>query len=145
MTYTSEVTLVGNLTRDPELRFTQSGLAWCTFGLAVNYRKKKGDDWEDDPSFFNVTVWRDQADNVAESLSKGDRVIVTGRLKQRSWETDEGDKRSVVEIAADEVAVSLKWSIVTGTQKTSGRGKAAKPDDAPEEPFPDYNDAEEPF
>jgi single-strand DNA-binding protein len=104
---------VGNLTDDPELRFTQNGTPVTNFRLAVNQRIREADGtWRDgDASYFRVNAWRDQAENVAESLAKGNRAVVLGRLRTRSWETPEGDKRSVTEIDADEVAPSLKWAI----------------------------------
>ncbi|MGY9071779.1 MAG: single-stranded DNA-binding protein [Acidimicrobiales bacterium] len=106
------VTVVGNLTRDPELRFTQSGQARAVLGIAVNRRwqNRQTNEWEEQVSFFNVVCWREMAENVAESLTRGTRVIVNGRLEQRSWDTQEGDKRSVVEIVADEIAPSLRWA-----------------------------------
>ena len=106
------VTLVGNITRDPELRFTPSGQANATFGLAVNRRwqNRQTNEWEEKVSFFNVICWREMAENASQSLAKGSRVIVTGRLEQRSWETDGGDKRSVVEVVADEIGPSLRWA-----------------------------------
>ena len=106
------VTLVGNITRDPELRFTPSGQPTATFGLAVNRRwqNKQTNDWEEATSFFDVVCWREMAENATESLQKGSRVIVTGRLEQRSWETDNGDKRSKVEVVADEIGPSLRWA-----------------------------------
>lgn len=92
------VTIVGNITRDPDLKFTGSGLAMCTFGLAVNNRKKdERGEWVDgDPSFYDVVCWRQLAENVTESLPKGTSVIVVGKLRQRSWEADDGTKRSKV-------------------------------------------------
>jgi len=106
------VTIVGNLTRDPELRYTPSGQANASFGVAVNRRwmNRQTNEWEERVSFFNVVCWREMADNVSESLAKGARVVVTGRLEQRSWETDNGEKRSVVEIVADEIGPSLRWA-----------------------------------
>jgi single-strand DNA-binding protein len=106
------VTIVGNVTRDPEVRYTSGGQANATFGVAVNRRwmNRQTNDWEERTSFFNVVCWREMAENVAESIGKGSRVVVTGRLEQRSWETDNGDKRSVVEIVADEVGPSLRWA-----------------------------------
>jgi single-strand DNA-binding protein len=103
---------VGNLTDDPELRFTPNGTPVANFRLAVNQRVKQDDgSWRDgDASFFKVNVWRDQAENVAESLTKGNRAVVLGRLRTRSWETTEGNKRSSTEIDADEVAPSLRWA-----------------------------------
>ena len=119
---------VRNLTNDPELRFTNTGTAVANFGLAVNSRVKDADgSWRDgDTHFFRVSVWRDQAENVAESLRKGNRAVVVGRLKTRSWETSEGDKRTVTEIDAAEVAPSLKWAIATPEKtvrdRTADRG-----------------------
>lgn len=119
----NNVTLIGNLVDDPELRFTPSGVAMAKIRLAVNRRWRSQDgEWQEDTSFFTGTVWRDQAENVAETLQKGMRIIVTGRLEQRSWETQEGDKRSVVEIQIDEVGPSLRWATATvnKTQRSSG-------------------------
>jgi single-strand DNA-binding protein len=106
------VTVTGNITRDPELRFTTSGKAVANFGVAVNRLiGKPGEERKEEVSFFDISCWDSLASNVAE-LSKGDRVVVTGRLQQRSWETDEGDKRSKVEIVAEEVGASLRWATV---------------------------------
>ena len=149
------VTLIGNITRDPELRFTNTGQANATFGLAVNRRwqNRTTQEWEEATSFFNVVCWRDLADNVAESLTKGSRVIVTGRLEQRSWETEGGDKRSVVEVVADEVGPSLRWATakVEKTERrgpgegggSSGGGGQTRP--AQNAPDPGYGYDEEPF
>ena len=106
------VTVVGNATRDPELRFTASGQAVASFGLAVNRRwqNRQTNEWEEAVSFFDVTCWQQMAENVAESVTKGSRLIVTGRLDQRSWETQDGDKRSKIEIVADEVGPSLRYA-----------------------------------
>ncbi|MGQ0802971.1 MAG: single-stranded DNA-binding protein [Actinomycetota bacterium] len=108
----NNVTIVGNLTRDPELRYTPSGQANASFGVAVNRRwmNRQTNEWEERVSFFNVVCWREMADNASESLAKGARVVVTGRLEQRSWETENGEKRSVIEIVADEVGPSLRWA-----------------------------------
>lgn len=107
----NSVTLVGNLVDDPELRFTASGVAMARIRLAVSRRYQDRDgNWQEDSSFFNGTVWRDHAENVAESLQKGTRVILTGRLNQRSWETNEGEKRSVVEVDIQEIGPSLRWA-----------------------------------
>ncbi len=120
---TASVTLVGNVTRDPELRFTPSGQATATFGLAVNRRwmNRQTNDWEERVSFFNIVCWQDLADNVSESVSKGSRVIVTGRLEQRSWETQEGEKRNTIEVVADEIGPSLRWATAQVT-KAERRG-----------------------
>ena len=106
----SFVTLVGNITRDPELRFTSSGQAIATFGIAVNRRWQKNGEWQEQTSFFNVTAWAQLGENVAQSLGKGARVIVTGRLEQREYETREGEKRTAVDIVADEIGPSLRWA-----------------------------------
>lgn len=117
----NQVTVVGNLTRDPELRYTPSGAAVAKFGLAVNrsYTNRNGEKVED-TSFFNVNSWRQLAENVAESLSVGIRVIVSGRLQSRSWETEDGQKRTVVEIEADEIGPSLRWATAAVTKTTRG-------------------------
>lgn len=156
----STVSIAGNLTRDPELRFTPNGAPVVTFGVAVNRRWQNRDSqqWEESVSFFNVTCWRDLAENVAETLQKGSRVIVTGRLDQRSWTTQDGEKRSVVEVVADEVGPSLRWAtaaITRNERKEGGGGGGGAPGDAwggggstrpaPNEPPAAYDPAEEPF
>jgi single-strand DNA-binding protein len=120
----TRVTLTGNLTDDPDLRFTPNGHPVANFRLAVTARVKDGDSWRDgDTSFFRVNVWRQLAEHVAESLAKGDRAVVIGRLKSRSWETPEGDKRSVVEVEADEVAPSLRWATAKPQRAANGEAK----------------------
>ena len=107
----NHTTIIGNLVEDPEIRFTNNGIAVANMRVAVTQRIQQDGQWHDgDTSFFKVNVWRGQAENLAESLTKGDRVMVTGRLRQRSWETPEGEKRSVTELEADEVGASLKWA-----------------------------------
>jgi single-strand DNA-binding protein len=107
----NHTTIIGNLVDDPEVRFTNTGIAVANLRVAVTQRIQQDGEWRDgDTSFLKVNVWRAQAEHLADSLSKGDRVMVTGRLRQRSWETPEGDKRSVAEIEADEVGASLKWA-----------------------------------
>jgi single-strand DNA-binding protein len=123
MAQDNQVVVVGNLTRDPELRYTPNGAALVKLGIAVSRRVK--DDatgqWRDaETSFFNVTAWRSLAENVAESLTQGSRVVVVGRLRTNSWETPEGEKRSVVEIEAEEIGPSLKWA--TAKPEKQGRG-----------------------
>ena len=119
----NSVVLVGNVTRDPELRFTNTGQATASFGLAVNRRwqNRQTQEWEEATSFFDVVCWREMAENASESLARGSRVIVTGRLEQRSWETQDGDKRSKVEIVADEIGPSLRWATAQVT-KNERRG-----------------------
>lgn len=100
----NKVFLMGNLTRDPELRYTPSGAAVANLGLAVNRRfKNASGEWQDEASFFTVVVWGRQAENCAQYLTKGRPVLVEGRLQQRSWETQDGQKRSVVEVVAENV------------------------------------------
>jgi single-strand DNA-binding protein len=106
----NNVTLVGNITRDPELRFTQGGQAVASFGLAVNRRYQQNGEWQEKVSFINITAWGQLGENAASSLSKGARVIVNGRLEQREYETRDGDKRNVVEVVADEIGPSLRWA-----------------------------------
>lgn len=107
------VTLIGNLTRDPELRFTTGGRGQASFGLAVSRRYQVNNEWQEQTSFFNVVAWGAIAENASASLSKGNRIVVTGRLEQRQYETKEGEKRNVVEVIADDIAASLKWARVT--------------------------------
>jgi single-strand DNA-binding protein len=112
----NSVTLIGNLVDDPELRFTASGVAMAKVRFAVNRRYQRQGEWQEETSFFRGTLWRDAAENAAESLQKGMRVIVTGRLEQQTWETREGEKRSTVEVAIDEIGPSLRWATATVTR-----------------------------
>src|SRR5690606_33589847 len=102
----NNITVVGNLTRDPELRFTPGGAAVVSFGIAVNrnIQNKNTGEWQTEADFFNVTAWYKLAENCAESLSKGDRVLISGRLSQDSWEDKDGQKRSNIKIIANIVA-----------------------------------------
>ena len=119
----NQVVLIGNLTDDPELRFTPNGAAVANFRLAVTPRVRDGDNWKDgETSFFRVNVWRQMAENVAESMTKGSRAVVVGRLRTRSWETPEGEKRSVTEVEADEVAPSLKFATAKVERASRGGG-----------------------
>jgi single-strand DNA-binding protein len=124
----NHVSIVGNLTRDPELRFTPSGQATATFGVAVNRRwqNRQNNEWEEVTSFFDVVCWAQLAENAAQSLTKGTRVLVSGRLDQRSWETPEHERRSKIEITADEVAPSLRFATAAVT-----RNERRSPDNAP--------------
>ena len=114
-------TLIGNLTADPELRFTPSGAAVANFTVAATSRTfdKTANQWRDGEALFlRCTLWRQPAENLAESLRRGDRVIVTGRLRQRSFDTREGDKRTTIELDVDEIGASLKFTTLKLT-KTS--------------------------
>jgi single-strand DNA-binding protein len=139
MADTTTTTIVGNLTEDPELRFTPNGAPVANFTVAVTPRRPDGKGgWEDgDTSFFRCTAWRSLAENLAESLTKGSRVLVYGRLQQRSWETDAGEKRSVVEVQAEEVGPSLRWATAkpekAKAKATSGARRGGQFDD--EQPF----------
>src|SRR5579862_6554895 len=125
----NSVTLIGNLTRDPELRFTPTGQATAGFGLAVNRRwqNRQTQEWDEATSFFDVVCWGQLAENAAQSLSKGSRVIVSGRLDQRSWETAERERRSKIEITADEIAPSLRWAtaVITKNERRTPEGIGA--------------------
>ena len=118
------ITVVGNVTRDPELKFLNSGQAALKMSIAVNRRwqNRQTQEWEERVSYFEVVGYGAMAENAANSLTKGSRVIVSGRLEQRSWETENGDKRSIVEINADEIGPSLKWAtaVVTRTPRAEG-------------------------
>ncbi|MEZ5321419.1 MAG: single-stranded DNA-binding protein [Microthrixaceae bacterium] len=150
------VDLIGNVTKDPELRFTPSGQAVATFGLAVNRRwqNRQTQAWEEATSFFDVVCWAQLAENVAESVTKGTRLIVTGRLDQRSWESQEGERRSKVEVVADEVGPSLRWATaqVTRNERQSnssfdagnGNGNGGG-GSAPTAPTGNYDYGSEPF
>lgn len=121
------VTVVGNLTADPELRYTQGGLAVANFTIASTPRvfdRKAGEYKDGEALFLRASVWREFAEHVASSLSKGSRVIVQGRLKQRSYETKEGEKRTTVEIEVEEIGPSLRYATaeVTRTTGRSGQG-----------------------
>ncbi|MBX3284018.1 MAG: single-stranded DNA-binding protein [Actinobacteria bacterium] len=152
------VTLVGNVTRDPELRYTPSGQTVATFGLAVNRRwqNRQTNEWEEQVSFFDVKCWAQMAENVSESIQRGTRVVVSGRLEQRSWETDNGEKRSKVEVVADEIAPSLRWATAQvqkierrdgGTGGGGGGGYGGGGGNAPRPASnePSNYDGEEPF
>ena len=142
----NSVTLVGNLTRDPELRYTTGGRGVASFGLAVNRRYMQNGEWQEQTSFFNITAWGDLGENAAASLTKGARCIVTGRLQQREYETREGEKRSIVEVVADELGPSLRWAQaqverISRDAAPQGGGGGGAPAPAPD---PVYGD-EEPF
>lgn len=151
MAIDNTVTITGNATREPELRYTPGGQAVASFGVAVNRRwqNRQTQEWEEAVSFFDVTAWAQLAENVSESVAKGTRVTITGRLDQRSWETPEGEKRSKVEVVADDIAISLKWATaeVTRNERSEGGGAygaapAARRDAGGP---PAYNPDEEPF
>jgi len=119
------ITIVGNLTDDPELRFTPNGVAVANVRVAVNRRKRnpQTNEWEDAlDGYFTVNVWRDYAQNVADSLSRGTRVLITGRLTSRSYQDKDGNTRWVTEIEADEICPSLRWATAQVTKVSRGGG-----------------------
>jgi single-strand DNA-binding protein len=107
------VSFAGNLTEDPEVRYTDSGIARTIFRVAVPGRR------EQEPSFFTVIVWRDQAEHATQSLAKSSRVVVVGRLQQRAWTAEDGSARSTVEVMAEELGPSLRWATATTARTTS--------------------------
>ena len=129
MAFDNNVVLVGNVTRDTELRFTQGGAAVCGFGIAWNQRSNQG---EDKAHYFDVSCWRDLAENVAESVTKGMRVVIYGRLDYRNWEGQNGEKRSAVQIVADEVSPSIRWA--TAQVSRNERGDSGTSRSAPSNP-----------
>lgn len=135
-------TVTGNATRDPELRFTPNGVALATFGVAVNRRRKNAaGEWEDgETEFYDVTAWRELAENVAETITKGTRVLVLGRLSHRSWTTDDGEKRSRVEIVADEIGPSLRFATAEVSRNERRPGALS-----PQASTARYAEDEEPF
>jgi len=133
------VTLSGNLTKDPELRYTTSGRGVAAAGIAVNRRFQRNGEWEEEVSFFNCVFWGDLGEHVAASMRKGDRIIATGRLEQRSYETREGEKRHVTEVVVDDAGPSLRWAEATVERITKDNATRSTPKDDPvygdEEPF----------
>jgi single-strand DNA-binding protein len=123
------ITVVGNLTSDPELRYTQNGLAVANFTIASTPRTfdKASNDWKDgDALFLRASVWRDFAEHVAGSLTKGSRVVATGRLRQRSYETKEGEKRTSIELEIDEIGPSLRYATAQVTRTSSSRDSGSR-------------------
>jgi single-strand DNA-binding protein len=113
------ISFAGNLTDQPEVRYIEGGIARAMFRVAVSGRR------DQEASFFTVVVWRDQAEHAAESLSKGSRVVVVGRLQQRSWTAEDGSARSVVEVVAEELGASLRWATATTTRTTRSQEQAS--------------------
>ena len=144
----SYVAIVGNVTREPELRFTNTGQAVVSFGVAVNKRwmNKQTNEWQEETSFFDVVAWRELAENIAESLPKGSRVMVSGALQQRSWEDkDSGEKRYKIEIVADEVGPSLRWATASLTRNEKGGSSNGNGGGRSTGQAEGYGHSEEPF
>lgn len=145
-TNSNSVTLIGNLTRDPELRYTTGGRAVANFGIAVNRRYQANGEWQEQVSYFNVVAWGDLGENAAATLTKGSRAIIFGRLEQREYENRDGEKRTMIEVVADDVGASLRWAQaqIERTERTDrpaggggggGGSRAADPVYGDEEPF----------
>ena len=148
----NNITLVGNLTRDPELRFTATGRGVASFGIAVGRRYQVNGEWKEDTSYFNVTAWGQLGENASATLSKGMRCVVSGRLEQREYNNREGEKRSAIEVVADEIGPSLKWATAQVERNprdanargggASNRGQGGQTAGGDENPF---GGEEEPF
>lgn len=132
----NHITVTGNLTREPEIRYTREGQASVTVGVAVNRRWQDRDshEWEEQTSFFDVVCWRALAENAAMTLVKGMRVMVAGRLEQRSWETENGEHRSRVEIVAEDIGPSLRFATAEVHKNARSSGHAGPFPTEPEEP-----------
>lgn len=126
----TEITIIGNLTTDPELRFTPSGAAVANFSVVVNTRRfdKRTNEWTDaEPTFWRCTLWRQPAENLAESLTRGMRVILTGRIESRTWEDRQtGEKRTALEIQVDEIGASLAFATIK-VSKVDRSGRSCAP------------------
>ncbi len=132
------ITIIGNLTADPELRFTPAGAAVANFTVASTPRTfdKQSNEWKDGEALFlRCQVWREAAENVAESLTRGSRVIVTGKLKSRTFETREGEKRTVIELEVDEIGPSLKYATATVNKANRGGGGSSRATKPAEDPW----------
>ncbi|WP_275792649.1 single-stranded DNA-binding protein [Prescottella equi] len=141
------ITIIGNLTADPELRFTPAGAAVANFTVASTPRTfdKQANEWKDGEALFlRCQVWREAAENVAESLARGSRVIVTGKLKSRSFETREGEKRTVIELEVDEIGPSLRYATATVNKANRGGGGSSRAAKPAEDPWGSTPPADEP-
>jgi len=142
------ITVVGNLTRDPELRFTTGGRGVASFGIAVGRRYQVNGEWHEQTSYFNITAWGTLGENAAATLTKGSRVIVTGRLEQREYTNRDGDKRTAIEIVADELGPSLRWAtaqVERTPRDGGGNGGGGRSGGGGSQPEPFYAGDEEPF
>lgn len=133
----NKVILIGNLTRDPEMRYTPQGTSVCNFGIAVNRKYKQGDEMKEEVTYINVVVFGKQADTCGQYLNKGKSVLVEGRLQERRWETEEGQKRSKHEVVAQSIRfLSSKGRGDAGAGASAGEGEMMPPDDTTDlEPF----------
>ena len=140
----NNITVIGNLTGEPELRYTQGGTAMLTGSIADNRRYQVNGEWQEETSYVNFVAWRELAENAAATLSKGMRVVVTGRLQQRSYEDKDGNKRSAFDIVVDDIAPSLRFATATVAKTTKAGDTTAPRPSAPAPQAPAYVD-EEPF
>jgi single-strand DNA-binding protein len=132
------LTITGNLTRDPELRYTPSGAAWVRFAIASTPRRldRESGKWIDsEPLFLDATAWREFAEQITESLTKGMRVVATGRLRQRSWTTDDGQKRTAFELDLEDIGPSLRWATATVTKTTRTDRRSNEQPPPPNDPW----------
>jgi single-strand DNA-binding protein len=141
------ISISGNLTRDPELRFTKAGKGVCSFGIAAERRVQENGEWVSKTSYFNVTCWDALGENAAASLTKGMRVVVYGRIEVREYQANDGTTRQSLDITADDLGVSVRWGTVTGFEKVRrSEGGAAAPARAAAPAAADpYGDDSEPF
>jgi single-strand DNA-binding protein len=136
------ITVVGNLTGEPELRFTQSGTAMCSGSIASNRRYQVNGEWEEETTYFNFTLWREAAENAAASLRKGMRILAIGRLQQRDWQDKDGNKRTSFDLVVDEIGPSLRFATASVTKTAKSTDSVPSPNQVPsnqpvveEEPF----------
>lgn len=142
----NNITLVGNLTRDPELRFTTGGRGVASFGIAVSRRYQVNGEWQEQTSYFNITAWGQLGENAAATLTKGMRVIINGRLEQREYTNREGEKRTAIEVNADEIGPSLRWATAQVERTPRGEGGGGGASRGSSAPAADYFPTdEEPF
>lgn len=119
----NSITLVGNLPRDPEIRFTATGRAVASFSIGVGRRFQVNGEWQEQTSWFNITAWGELGENAAATLVKGSRVVVTGRLEQREFTSREGEKRTAIDVIADDIGPSLRWATATVVRKPRQDGQ----------------------
>ena len=139
------ITVVGNLTRDPELKYTRNDNAMVRFSVADNHRYMRDNEWQDKTSFVDCVAWGDIAENISNSLTKGTRVIVVGRIDQQTWENEDGDKRSKLEIAVDSIGPELRWATTEVTKTGGNDGRPSGGGKSKRRSEPVYDDDEEPF
>lgn len=131
----NSITVIGNLVEDPELRYTQSGVPMANIRVASSRRyQDRNQEWQEDTAFFRGTVWREMAEQVSESLHKGDRVIIFGRIEQRDWEDNSGQKRSSLDLSIQEIGPSLRWATAKVNRISRGSTDSGSWGDSPQIP-----------